>query len=104
MGGFAIVIVGDAGTESGDKVDLGFWSLDPDPVLVHDTHSAAPRMAKLLGMKGGDVAAGERLLLEPGAIGRAELERELASMRASLSWRVTAPLRRLRGLDRRSGG
>jgi Methyltransferase domain len=109
LGGFALVLVDDAlSGRRGRKVELGFWSLNPTPILFHDAFTTLRRAAQLI-----DAASVQRgptkvahVRLEPAHIARAQLQRELDSMRSSWSWRITAPLRApkawLRRLRRRA--
>lgn len=99
LGGFALVVVSG---EPVGGVELGLWSLKPDPILFHDAHQAASRVAALAGAEPLQVemAGAERLPLEPAPIATARLRGELDAITSSVSWRITAPLRALGALLR----
>jgi hypothetical protein len=104
LGGLALVIVDDRAASAGDRaVELGFWSLRPEPVLFHDGYETLRRAPQLIDGNGAttESVTTARLPLDAANIARVQLERELAAVQASASWRITAPLRRLkRGLAR----
>ena len=72
-------------------------------MLFHDAYDTIRRASTLIDTPGtptGPVQA-KRLPLDAANIAREQLEAELAAMRASASWRLTAPLRRFKALLRR---
>lgn len=99
FGGFALIVVADD-RDRGDSsagVDVGFWSLRPDPVLTHDSYAAVSPTAAIIDA-GHEDPLGDpplRPRLEPGEIAAAAARSELEALRSSWSWRITAPLRAL---------
>lgn len=91
VGGFAFVIVDAARREAGG-VELGYWSLKPDLTVFHDAYAAAARTAAIVGGE-ADATPRGAVRLAPEDVEAAALWRELESVRNSLSWRITAPLR-----------
>jgi hypothetical protein len=64
VGGFALLLLENGTGETPKGVNLGLWSLNPAPVLVHDAYSAAPIVADRVAT-GGEVP-----LLAPESIRR----------------------------------
>jgi hypothetical protein len=68
LGGFAAVILDEpaSGRDGQDAIDLGFWSWNPTPFLVHDAYASSRRLAQLtdartLGDAASQVLEGESL-------------------------------------------
>ena len=111
LGGFALVMVDDGlGSDHRRGVDLGFWSMNPTPILFHDGYEVMRRGGRLVGAPEAASTSAEpaRLRLDRENLGREQLQRELDALRSSRSWRLTAPLRdfraRLRRVNPRRGG
>jgi hypothetical protein len=99
LGGFAIMLVDR--TAPGAGLNLGYWSLQPDPVLVDDTHSAAARLADLIVGKARSTG-GADVPLDAASLQRHRIEGERASKHGPGGpiGRLKAHVRRL--LSRRS--
>lgn len=94
-GGFALFLVGDPAPGRLPEIQTRIPPMDPITLEFLDSHEALRRGPTALGERGGR-GVGPSAELD-------RLRRELASVRASLSWRLTRPLRALkaRGADRR---
>lgn len=85
LGGFALVVVDDGSSaEAPPLVRLGLWSLDPTPVLLHDSYEAMRRGMPRVNARTLDQVQGE-----------------LDAVVSSMSWRITSPLRALKAAWRR---
>jgi hypothetical protein len=107
VGGFGLVIVDDGRREEGGRrIELGFFSLDPTPILFHDAYGTLHRAAQLVDAPDALTRRRQvaRLRLEPAHVAREQLQRELDALQSSWSWRVTAPLRALKAKVPRIAG
>jgi Methyltransferase domain len=102
LGGFALVLVDEARAAAGPRtVELEFYSLRPTPILYHDAYETMLRGARMIDGEAPTAPAAPRLPLDAANIEREHLRRELATMRSSWTWRLTAPLRSIkRGVNR----
>ncbi len=83
LGGFAAVIVDEpaSGSEGQRAIDLGFWSWNPTPFLVHDAYTASRRLVQLTDARArGDAGS---LVLEGESLKAAEGRRHGATSSAS---------------------
>lgn len=98
LGGFSLIIVDADAAREHRSVELGLWSLRPTPILLYDGYETALRSAELIAAHGTPAHPTRTapVRLDAEHLGREQLRRELAAMRSSWSWRITAPLRALR--------
>jgi hypothetical protein len=95
LGGFAIIVV-DRTAAPDTGINLGYWSLKPDPVLVDDTHTSAGRLAAVLE-RAGDSSDDAAIQLDAASFDRHGLGRKAESNQPESSSPVGAATRRVRG-------
>jgi Methyltransferase domain len=96
LGGFALIVVDQTAARRQRTVELGLWSLATTPILFWDSYETMRRTGPQVDRDAPRVRAAPRLPLDAANIERENLRRELAAMRSSWSWRLTAPLRALK--------
>jgi hypothetical protein len=99
LGGFAVVIV-DRAAATGTGINLGYWSLAPDPVLVDDTHASAKRLAMLVDRSDPATEHGAPVQLDAASFEHHGLGRSTASRQPDRSRPLHALARRVRRLIR----
>jgi hypothetical protein len=75
LGGFALVIVDEPASNFDQRrpIDLGFWSLTPTPILVHDAYTACRRLPELT--QAGGLADAESQVLDGESLTAADRRR-----------------------------
>jgi hypothetical protein len=94
IGGFALIVVDESAARRNRALELGVWSLDTTPVLFWDSYETVRRSAAIID-GGAQAPDAPRIPLDAANLEREHLRQQLATMRSSLSWRITRPLRTL---------
>jgi len=97
LGGFAIVVV-DRAAAPGAGLNLGYWSLKPDPVLADDTHGSAGRLSRLLDQSGESTEEAAPVQLDAASFEQHGLSRGVASQPSDRSGGLNGLARRIRRL------